>query len=78
MKHLEKIFNLMAADGMKHFIVSATLTALLAIILPGWMAMLATMAVGGAKETYDRITGQGAAQWKDVVCNLCGTVVGAI
>lgn len=78
MRNLEKIFNLMAVDGMKHFIVSATLTAMLALILPGWAAMLATMAVGGAKEIYDRISGRGSAEGKDVICNLCGTIVGGI
>lgn len=78
MKHIEKIFTFMANDGMKHFILSATLTALLALILPWWMAAAGTLAVGLGKEAYDRITGRGMAEWKDVVCNIAGIIVGAI
>lgn len=78
MKQLEKLFTLMANDGMKHFILSATLTALLTLFLPWWMAAAGTLAVGLGKEAYDRITGRGVAEWKDVMCNLAGIVVGAI
>lgn len=78
MKQLEKLFTLMGVDGMKHFTLSATLTALLAIVLPWWMAAAGTLAVGLGKEAYDRITGRGVAEWKDVMCNLAGIIVGAI
>lgn len=78
MKHLEKIFTFMGNDGMKHFILSATLTALLSLILPWWMAAAGTLAVGLGKEAYDRITGRGMAEWKDVMCNIAGIIVGAI
>lgn len=78
MKQFEKLFTLMGVDGMKHFILSAALTALLAIVLPWWMAAAGTLAVGLGKEAYDRITGRGMAEWKDVVCNLAGIIIGAI
>lgn len=78
MKQLEKLFTLMGVDGMKHFILSAILTALLAIVLPWWMAAVGTLAVGLGKEAYDRITGRGMAEWKDVACNIAGIVVGMI
>ena len=78
MKQLEKLFTLMGTDGMQHFILSATLTALLAIVLPWWMAAAGTLAVGLGKEAYDRITGRGVAEWKDVMCNLAGIIVGVL
>lgn len=78
MKHINHLFSLMGTDGMKHFILTATLTALLALVLPAWMAALITTAVGTGKEIHDRISGRGAAQWKDVLCNLLGTLVGMI
>jgi hypothetical protein len=62
----------------QHFILSATLTALLTLILPWYWASLITLAVGAAKETYDRVSGRGSAEWKDVLCNLAGTIIGAI
>lgn len=78
MKQLERLFALMGVDGMKHFTFSANLTALLAIVLPWWMAAAGTLAVGLGKEAYDRITGRGVAEWKDVVCNLAGIIVGVL
>lgn len=68
----------MGTDGMKHFILSATLTALLALVMPPWVAALITLAAGAAKETYDRVSGRGTAEWKDVICNLAGIIIGAI
>ena len=78
MKQLEKLLAIMGVDGMKHFILSATLTALLTIVLPWWMATAGTLAVGLGKEAYDRITGRGVAEWKDVMCNLAGIIVGVL
>ena len=78
MQNLHKLFALMGTDGMQHFILSATLTALLAIVLPWWMAAAGTLAVGLGKEAYDRITGRGVAEWKDVMCNLSGIIVGVL
>lgn len=68
----------MGTDGMQHFILSATLTALLALVLPWWAAAAITLSVGLGKEAYDRITGLGMAEWKDVACNIAGIVVGMI
>lgn len=78
MQRLNKLFALMGTDGMKHFILSATLTSLLALILPWWVAALCTLSVGAAKEIYDRVSGRGTAEWKDVLCNLAGTIIGMI
>ncbi len=78
MNRLNKLFNLMGTDGMKHFILSATMTAILALVLPWYWAALITLSVGAAKETYDRVSGKGTAEWKDVICNLCGIIIGAI
>ena len=78
MNRLNHLFTLMGTDGMKHFIISATLTALLTLILPWYWAALITLAVGLVKEAYDRVSGRGMAEWKDVLCNLAGIIIGAI
>lgn len=78
MRHLNHLFALMGTDGMKHFILTATLTALLALVMPPWVAAIITTAVGIGKEIHDRISGRGAAEWKDVLCNLAGTIIGMI
>lgn len=78
MQRLNNLFALMGTDGMKHFIVSATMTAILSLVLPWYWAAIITLAVGAAKETYDRVSGKGSAEWKDVICNLAGIIIGAI
>lgn len=78
MNRLNHLFALMGTDGMKHFILSATMTAILSLVLPWYWAALITLAAGLGKEVYDRVSGRGMAEWKDVVCNIAGTIIGAI
>jgi hypothetical protein len=78
MNRLNHLFTLMGTDGMKHFILSATMTAILALGLPWHWASLITLTAGLGKEVYDRLSGRGMAEWKDVLCNLAGTIIGAI
>lgn len=78
MNRLNQLFTLMGTDGMKHFILSATMTALLSLVLPWYWAALITLAAGLGKEVYDRVSGRGMAEWKDVVCNIAGIIIGAI
>lgn len=67
------LFNYMGWDGMKHFIISSTLTALLALFLPWWVAGLAVFVVGMAKEVLEARTAP--FEWHDVVCNLAGIAI---
>lgn len=78
MNRLNHLFTLMGSDGMKHFILSATMTAILSLVLPWYWAAGITLVAGLGKEVYDRVSGRGMAEWKDVVCNLAGTIIGAI
>lgn len=70
------LFNYMGWDGMKHFIVSSTLTALLSLILPWWVAGLAVFVVGIAKEVLEARTAP--FEWHDMVCNLIGIIIGIL
>lgn len=70
------LFNYIGWDGMKHFIISSTLTALLALILPWWVAGLVVFGVGIAKEVLEVRTAP--FEWHDVVCNLIGIIIGIL
>lgn len=70
------VFNYMGWDGMKHFIISSTLTALLALMLPWWVAGLIVFCIGLIKEIKEARTAP--FEWHDVVCNLIGIIIGIL
>lgn len=70
------LFNCMGWDGMKHFIISSTLTALLALILPWWVAGLVVFVVWMAKEVLEARTAP--FEWHDMACNLIGIIIGIL
>lgn len=68
----------MTIDKYKHVVVSAALSAVLALVLPWWAAALLTFAIGVAKEVYDKVSGKGCAENKDMICDIIGIIIGAL
>lgn len=68
----------MGADGMMHFIVSSVISALLKTLVGVFPSIVITLTIGIAKEVYDRISKKGRAEWKDVVCDILGMLVGVL
>lgn len=76
---MNNLLNLIGSDGMKHIIISAILTAVAKWLLPVWVAAaLVTLAIGVAKEVYDKVSGKGCSEWKDLVCDVVGIVIGVM
>ena len=75
---INRLFTWMGEDGMKHVICSALLCALLNIIICPFGACFVTFFVGVFKEAYDRVTGEGTAEFKDIVCNAIGIAIATI
>jgi hypothetical protein len=65
----------MGSDGMMHVILSAIIVTLLGWIMPWWLAGVLTIGLGIGKEVYDS-TGKGCAEWKDIVCDVIGIIIG--
>lgn len=78
MKYLNKLFAWMGNDGMMHVILSALICAVLNLFLPWELAAMITLAVGIGKELYDRISGKGCSEWKDIVCDIVGILIGVL
>ena len=72
------LLGMMGTDGMAHCLLSAALTALLGVFLPWWVAVIAVLLAGAAKETYDKMSGKGSMEIKDIVCNIIGIIIGAL
>lgn len=78
MKYLNKLFAWMGSDGMMHVILSALICVVLNIVLPWELAALITFDIGLGKELYDKVSGKGCAEWKDLVCDLVGILIGVL
>lgn len=76
MKYLNCLFDLAGYDGLKHLVLSMLITKVLQLFLPLYIAALITLVVSLSKEVYDKISGKGCADWKDVICNLLGILIG--
>ena len=49
----------MGKDKLVHIVVSAIIMVVLGWFMPTWVAVLATLCVGIAKEVYDKVSGKG-------------------
>ncbi len=75
---LKRAKNWVRTDGLLHILVSAILCVFLGWIRPLWIIPIVVIAIGIAKEVYDRVSGKGMAEWHDVFCDLIGVAVGMI
>lgn len=70
--------SLLLEDKLKHIVVSAIIAVTLNLFLPWWAAGLATLTIGVGKEVYDKVSGKGQAEWKDLLADLVGILIGVL
>lgn len=70
--------RLLTEDKLKHIAVSAIIAVVLNLILPWWVAAILTLAIGVGKEVYDKVTGKGHPEWKDLLADLVGILIGIL
>lgn len=76
---IARLLSWAGADGLAHIVCSAALCGLLTLVLPLWVAIVATAAVGVAKElVWDLWLGKGSPSWKDLLCDLIGIAIGTL
>lgn len=68
----------MGTDKYKHIVVASIMAALLSLVLPWWGASLITLGIGVAKEIYDKASGKGCAEWKDLAADIVGIIIGLL
>lgn len=72
------MMNLLTEDKLKHIVVSAVIAVALNLFLPWWVAGLITLAIGVGKEVYDKVTGKGHPEWKDLLADIVGILIGLL
>lgn len=70
--------RLLTEDKLKHVVVSAIIAVALGLFLPWWVAGLITLAIGVSKEVYDKVSGKGHPEWKDLLADLVGILIGVL
>ena len=65
-------------DGLMHIVLSAIMVGTLKHIIGALGAVAVVALIGIGKEIYDRRTGKGCAEWKDIACDLAGLMIGVL
>lgn len=65
-------------DGLLHIVLSAIMVGTLKHIIGALGAVAVVALIGIGKEFYDVRTGKGCAEFKDLVCDLVGIMIGVI
>lgn len=74
-----KALQWLGLDGLTHIIVSTVLLLVLQIFLQWWVAVSVALAIGVAKEViYDKWLHKGTPQWKDILCDFIGLLIGSL
>lgn len=75
---IQNIISKIGADKLLHISVSMVLTLELRRFLSYWQAALIVLSIGVAKEVYDKVSGKGTAEWKDIIADCIGIGLGSI
>ena len=65
-------------DGLLHITVSALICCLFKHIIGGTPAVCLTCIFGLGKEFYDKYTGKGTSELKDLICDSFGILIGVL
>lgn len=75
---INRLFAYIGEDGMKHIIVSSLLCAIFNLVTCAFGAAFVTFFIGVFKEAYDKVSGEGVSEWKDIICNTIGIAIATI
>ena len=78
MKKLLNYLNNIPHDKLLHFAICAVLSAILNLFFPVWIvvSLVAILSVG--KEAYDQISSEGTPEWKDLIADAIGIIIGIL
>ena len=68
----------LSEDKLRHIVDSAIIPVALNHILPWWVAGILTLCIGVGKEVYDKVSGKGHPEWKDLLADLVGILIGVL
>lgn len=75
---IQNIINRIGIDKILHVLVSLVLMLEFQRFLPVWGALTIVLAIGIIKEVYDKVSGKGTPDWRDIVADCIGIILGLI
>lgn len=75
---IQNIINRIGIDKILHVLVSLVLMLEFQRFLPVWGALTVVLTIGIIKEVYDKVSGKGTPDWRDIVADCIGIVLGLI
>lgn len=79
MKKIVNVANHLGISGLLHILLSAAIVLIVQIFSSWWVAVLAALLAGLAKEyIWDRWLKRGTFEVKDLLCDLTGIVLGCL
>ena len=69
---------MMYKDKVDHFMYWFFITKVCMCFMPMPFACLSAFLLGIAKEIYDKVSGKGTCDWKDLVADVCGILAGIL
>lgn len=76
---MSRILSYLGQDGLLHLLVSLVLCLFLSVLMPLWASASVTFLIGAAKElAWDGALGKGSVEWKDIVANIAGVLIGTL
>lgn len=76
---MSRVLSYLGQDGLLHILVSLVLCLFLSALMPLWASASVTFLVGAAKElAWDGALGKGSLEWKDIVADIAGVLIGVL
>lgn len=74
---IKNVLNQIRKDDLLHILFSVIIMTVLKLLLPWWIAALITLIVGILKEiVWDKILEKGTPEWRDIVSDIIGIIIG--
>lgn len=76
---IKNVIEKIRKDDLLHLVCSIVLVKFLSFLLPLWVAATLTIIVAILKEVlWDKILKHGTPEWRDLVSDIIGIIIGAI
>ena len=76
---MSRILSYLGQDGLLHLLVSLVLCLFLSALMPLWASASITFLIGAAKElAWDGALQKGTVEWKDIVADIAGVLIGVL
>lgn len=74
---IKNVLNQIRKDDLLHILFSVIIMTVLKLLLPWWIAAILTMFVDILKELiWDKWLKKGTPEWRDIVSDIIGIIIG--